>query len=412
MTDVNASSRDAFGDRQGGQRQDATAVRRTEPKGSDWKFRLRGEILGRDALPRLLPAWDDLCGRSAEDNVYYAPRYAQALLESVERHANIGFAVVWDEKKLAAILPFTSSKLAIPCLQPAARAWQSKYTFSCMPVLDAGRKTEAAAALVEVLASIRRGEWIIPRVNIDGEACRAMIAALEERGSPWVFSDRFERAVLDAGGTFDEHMKRHVSSNRRKGLARNRRRLEELGKVEHQSHRSGAGLDQAVSAFLRIEASGWKGKQGTALACADETRIFALKAFTGDDANSICRADVLTLDSTPIAVSLIALAGRTGFAVKGCYDEAYRGYGAGLLLEAEVMRGFLSEGYASRLDSATDGTHVLDSLWPGRIEVADLMFSFAPRFPRSRLSMLRRSNMAKHRVKAGLKSCLVKLSGS
>lgn len=420
MIDVSASSRGPFSGKRGSHRRDAIAVPgitpeaadKKQPRGPDRKLSLRGEVLGRDTLPMLLPAWEDLCGRSVEDNVYYSPRYARALLESVERHTNIDFALVWDEKRLVAILPFTRPKFAIPCLQPAARAWQSKYTFSCMPLLDALRTTEAAGALVDVLASIRGGEWIVPRVNAQGKACQAVVAALDGRGLPWVFSDRFQRASLDAGSTFDEHMKRHVSSNRRKGLARTRRRLEELGKIEHQSHCSGAGLDRAVLAFLKIEASGWKGKRGTALACDEETRKFALHAFTGEEANSICRADVLTLDGAPIAVSLIASAGRTGFAVKSCYDEAYRSYGAGLLLEAEVIRGFLSGDYASRLDSATDGTHVLDSLWPGRIEVADLMFSLAPRSPELRLSVLQRSNRVKRSIKAGMKSCLVKLRGS
>ena len=40
------------------------------------------EVLARDALPTLVPAWQDLCARSVEDNVYYSPRYAQALLQS------------------------------------------------------------------------------------------------------------------------------------------------------------------------------------------------------------------------------------------------------------------------------------------------------------------------------------------
>ncbi len=364
---------------------------------------LRGEALERDAVPALLPAWQDLCGRTVEDNVYYSPRYAQALLKSVERDKDGGFAVVWDESRLVAVLPFMSPKFAIPVLRPAGRAWQSKYTFSCTPLLDKSLKTEAAEALVNVLGSISEGEWIIPTVNTEGEACRSMIAALVRRGTPWVFSNHFHRATLEAGGTFDEHMNGHVCSKRRKSLARNRRRLEELGQVEHESHSFGAGLERAVSAFLEIEANGWKGKRGTALACEEKTRQFATNAFTGEEANSICRADVLTLDGAPIAVSLIVLAGRTGFAVKSSYDESYRSYSPGLLLETEVIRSFLSGNWAGRLDSATSGTHVLESLWPGRIEVADLMFSLSPRNSELRLSALQISNRMRRNIRTGLK---------
>jgi CelD/BcsL family acetyltransferase involved in cellulose biosynthesis len=368
-----------------------------------WNLDLRGEVLGRDALPVLLPAWENLCARSVEDNVYYSPRYARALLASVERDTKVVFAVVWDGMRLVALLPFTRPKFAIPLLQPAGWAWQSKYTFSCMPLLDKLRKTEAAAALLDVLASVSPAEWIIPTVNTEGEACRALLAALERRGRPSVLLHHFQRAILDAGSTFDEHMNHHVSSKRRKDLERNRRRLEELGKVGHESHRFGEGLDRAVSAFLKIEASGWKGKQGTALACDEKTRKFAKDVFSGVEANSICRADILTLNGAPIAVSLMTLAGHTGFTVKCSYDEAYRSYSAGLLLEIEVIRSFLSENWASRLDSATAGTHVIDGLWPGRIEVADLIFSLSPRYPALRLSALQISDQTRRNIRAGIK---------
>src|SRR4051794_13896568 len=101
-----------------------------------WKLGLRGEVLGRDALPMLLPAWDDLCRRSVEDNVYYSPRYARALLESVAKDERIAFAVVWGDMRLVALLPVTLPQFAIPAVRPQGRAWHTKYTFSCMPLLD------------------------------------------------------------------------------------------------------------------------------------------------------------------------------------------------------------------------------------------------------------------------------------
>ena len=374
------------------------------------KMGLKYQVVGRDALAALVPAWEDLCSRSVEDNVYYSPRYARALLESVALDQKVSFALVWDEHRLLAMLPFMRVKPAIPLFRPAGEAWQTKYTFSCMPLLDTLHKTEAAEVLLDGLASISQGEWVIPNVNSHGGACQALIAALGGRGLPFAFAERFERASFEAGVSFDEHMQRHVSSNRRKGLARNRRRLEQLGKVEHKSHCSGEGLQRTVSVFLKIEASGWKGKRGTALACDEQTRKFALAAFTGDDANSICRADVLTLDDVPIAVSLVASAGRTGFAVKSTYDETYRSYSAGLLLELEIVRSFLAEKWASRLDAATSGTHVLDSLWLGRIEVADLLFSLSPRHPELRLCAFRLCDHVKRSVRRAIKKALKRIS--
>lgn len=376
----------------------------------DWKLRLCSEVLGREALPTLAPAWDDLCARAIEDNVYYSPRYARALIDNIEHDRSLRFAAVWQGPKLVALLPFTCSKIELPFLGTAARAWQTDYTFGCAPLLDRMCSAEAAAGLIDLLSTIKEGEWIIPTMNAHGAACRVMIEALENYDRPWRFSNAFQRASLESGGSFDGHMQTHLSSKRRRELARNRRRLEENGKVAHESHRSGAGLTQAVEAFLKIEASGWKGQRGTALMCLPETRQFALDAFAASSGDSICRADVLTLNGTSIAVSLTAFAGRTGFTVKCTYDEAYRTYSPGLLLEVEIIRSFLTERWAERLDAATNGAHVIDSLWPGRTEVADLMFTLAPRQASLRLSVLACAVHATHAAKTAVKA-LVQRNG-
>jgi len=73
----------------------------------EWKLGLKGEVVRRDAVPMLLPAWEDLCARSAEDNVYYSPRYALALLDNAGRNEDVRFAVVWDQSTLVALLPLS-----------------------------------------------------------------------------------------------------------------------------------------------------------------------------------------------------------------------------------------------------------------------------------------------------------------
>lgn len=368
---------------------------------------MKGRVFTREMWAEIVPAWQDLVQRCAEDNVYYSPKYSLALSQSVEENTNAALATVWDGNQLVALLPFTlKGSFAFP-FSAAGQAWRSKFTFSCMPLLDREKIDDAAAALLDLLAQIDRREWMLPTVNVHGPASRAVISALENRGQPWSFLNGFNRAVLNAGLTFDEHQKRHMSANRRKSLARNRRRLNELGKIEHECHIDGPNLLRAVSAFLDIEASGWKGRRGTALAGSEKTRAFALKAFTGP--NSICRADVLNLDGTPIAVSLVATVGQTGFAVKAAYDENYRTYSPGLLLELELIRSFLSKSWARQVDGATAGHHVLDEMWSDTIEVADLLFSLNSRFPRARLSALQRSSRAQSVLKNRARSVLSRL---
>src|SRR4029077_7046693 len=123
-------------------------------------------------------------------------------------------AVVWDGPELVAMLPFVRPSLHLPLLQAGARAWQSTYSFSCTPVLDRPRKDDAASALLDVLASACAGEWMVPRVNTDGEGWPAFLTGLERKAAPWRFAGAFSRASLTGGSSFEEHMDRHVSAKR------------------------------------------------------------------------------------------------------------------------------------------------------------------------------------------------------
>jgi hypothetical protein len=99
----------------------------------------------------------------------------------------------------------------------------------------------------------------------------------------------------------------------------------------------------------------------------------------------------------------MTLAGHTGFTVKCTYDEEYRSYSAGLLLELEVIRSFLSGKWLDRLDAATAGHHVIDTLWSTRVEVADLIFSLAPSNAALRLALLQKCEHSKSVLKATVK---------
>jgi CelD/BcsL family acetyltransferase involved in cellulose biosynthesis len=374
-----------------------------------WSARTRDEIVDREMICNLIPAWEDLCRRAVEDNVYFSPRYARALLNSVERNSSVCFALAWDGTRLIGLLPFVKSKFSIPIIGSLGHAWQSKYTFGCMPLLDKDHPVDAAKRLLEVIATVGEEEWIIPAVNIGGRACEALTAALRSRGQPNLFMNKFQRASLDANLDYDQHMRTGIAGKRRRELSRMRRRLSQLGKVTHEHHDSGPALDNAIAAFLKIEASGWKGRRGTALACSEDMKQFALEAFTGLQTPSVCRADMLRLDDQPVAVGITVFAGRTGFTVKCAYDESYRSYAVGLQLELEVMRSFLSERWADRLDGATSDAHVIDTLWPGRMEVADMIFSLSARSSEWRIAAIQRVGDLKSSSKHAAKTVLERL---
>ena len=363
-------------------------------------------VYGREGLQDLLPHWRDLAMRAAEDCVYYSPDYALALLGSVAARTKVRIVTCWSGGRLMGLLPVVLQPLPVPGLIAAGAAWQTDYTFSCTPLLDGIQTTAAAESLVTALASLKPGEWVLPDINTEAPAARALLAALAKRGAPWRIENDFERASLSTGLSFEEHMQSRVASKRRRELARNRRRLEDIAPLTLRTETHGKGLADAAQAFLALEASGWKGERGTALACAPDTKRFAELAFGNAAEEGRARIDLLLLDGKPIAAGCIVFAGRTGFTVKGAYDEAYASHSAGLVLEQEVIKSFLTGKWDDRLDAATNGSHVIDYLWPDRVKVGTLSFSLARRGADARLAALSRTNAHLRNAKAKLKALL------
>jgi CelD/BcsL family acetyltransferase involved in cellulose biosynthesis len=364
----------------------------------------RFELMDARSVGDMIGPWKDLCSRAADDNAYYAPTYATALLKTISA-GEVTFVLAWEDDDLIGLLPVTRQRFPLPFPGSGGSAWRTKYTFGCMPLIDRDRADAAAQMLLDGMSTLGRGEWVLPTVNTGGAACAALIRSLNHRNAPWMFANAFQRASLEPECSYDEYASRHIAPKRRKGIERNQRRLQELGKLEFQSHTRGAGLEQAVSAFLEVEAAGWKGRTGTALACDPAGIAFARAAFAGEGGSN-CRADLLLLDGRAIAVGLTIFGGRTGFTIKGCYDEELRSFSPGLVLELEVIRSLLTDRWADRLDAATAGSHVIDGLWSDRIEVADLAFSLAPRHGRARLNALGKIMAARRRLKSTARSLL------
>ena len=331
-------------------------------------------ILDTAGLLALGSEWEELVENAFEENAYYCRKYCNALLNHIEKRPLKAIAV-WKGNNLIALWPFVSDRLHWCGLISLNKAWTTDYTTTSIPLIDRRSVNEAVCALLDAMGTTHTGSdvWLLPNISLDGPVNRALKTEMSKQSLPSQTFDPFERAVLTKRGTFEEHMKEHVSKKRRKDLRRNRKRLDELGEVTWTAHESGPELDAAIDAFLKIEASGWKGDRGTALDCTDATRAFAKEAFGNTKGNSITRADVLRLDGKPVAINLTLITGNTGFTIKCAYDDAYKGQSVGLLLEEEMIRSVLEDDWVERLDSSAVSGHLITSFWNGTIEIGDIL---------------------------------------
>jgi hypothetical protein len=280
-------------------------------------------------------------------------------------------------ERLVALLPVAASGVRLG-LRRRPGAWTSPYAVGTTPLLDRDLVEPAGGALLDGLAALARGgAFAWPLLSLETPVGRTLRDIIARRGWPHAVEDAFARAVLDRRESYDAYAA-ELGRNRRKGMRRLRARLEEAGALEHVAVMDGEALPSAVEAFLALEASGWKGRAGTALAARADTAAFARRLFGGADGPVRARADLLTLDGRPIAASLALVCGGTAHLLKTAYDESLRRLAPGLVLEDAIVRGLHETGFARRLDSAGTEGCVLESLYPDRETVATLVFATGP----------------------------------
>jgi len=151
-------------------------------------------------------------------------------------------------------------------------------------------------------------------------------------------SEGYTRAVMRRAADAETYLKSTLSSDTRGEARRSEKRLAELGRVEHRVLKPGDDVSRWIGEFLDLEASGWKGKNGSALACTKENHRFAVDVFTrGFELGRLVMVG-LDLDGKPAARYSAFTGGAGAFAFKTAYDEGVRRMGPGILAELDMIR--------------------------------------------------------------------------
>jgi CelD/BcsL family acetyltransferase involved in cellulose biosynthesis len=126
----------------------------------------------------------------------------------------------------------------------------------------------------------------------------------------------------------------------RQNLRRRRRRMAEQGEVRYVllDGKDAAKLDEGLADFLCIEASGWKGRGGTAIAQRPELVGFYAQIARDAAKRGALALGFLELGGKRIAAHLSVIHGGKHYLLKLGYDETLRELSPGQQLTAEAMR--------------------------------------------------------------------------
>lgn len=320
----------------------------------------------------LTPEWNALARSAASPNPFFEPWFLLPALRRFDADGAIDLALMFDDGRLVALMPVWCDPSYHGRRLPHLSAWVHPNSFCGVPLIEPGFEENFWNAYIAA-ADARAGRALflqVPQLPVESSAYGALVTVCERSGRPSWMVHREHRAVLRRGLPSDAFAVAALSAKKRKELRRQRKRLDELGEVTIERARDEAGLEEWIDRFLLLEARGWKGSRGSALASDPRTAALFREALAGAaEARLLERLD-LSLGGEPIAMLVNFLTAPGGFAFKTTFDESFARYSPGVLLQLENLA-LLDDPHIDWCDSCAAADHpMIERIWRDRREIA------------------------------------------
>jgi Acetyltransferase (GNAT) domain len=325
-------------------------------------------------------AWESLAVNAMEPNPFYEPWFLLPAIDSFGCNQSLIFVLVYAEirgkaSQLCAFFPLVRCYNYRGLPVPHLRLWKHLHCFLCTPLLRRPYAKQCLSLFHDWLADEGRAsmmEW--GTIAGDGPFYRTLSEALQCTGRASCLTYSYERAMLRPRIDGEAYIGEALSKKTLTDLRRLGKRLGELGELRYTTLEPGTAAEPWIETFLRLEASGWKGRRGSALNCSEEGRSFFTKAALQAAQRGKAMMLALELNGEPIAMKCNFLAQSGGYTFKMAYDERYARYSPGMLLELENIREFHRRESLRWMDSCAEANHpLMNRVWLDRQSIAKVL---------------------------------------
>lgn len=323
---------------------------------------------------------DFLSNRAIEPNVFFTGRFLAPAMPRLEDRV-IRLAVIRDNgersSRIRFLMPFSIEKPGFSIGATIIRAWSNPFGPLGVPLLDAEDAAETISNLYEALAAPSSGLppiLVLPDVRLKGKFAQLARAVAIGENLPLTVTDTFSRPMLESLLDGPTYLREAISPPHLKELRRQWNNLGKQGRLIYSVARQPEEIRLRMEEFLALEASGWKGRERSAMIMDRFRAAFAREAITNlAEADSV-RIHSLNLDGKAIAAMVVFLMAGEAFTWKTAYDERYAKYSPGKLLLAELTEWHLDDANIARSDSCAVPDHpIMARLWQEREEMGTLV---------------------------------------
>jgi hypothetical protein len=319
---------------------------------------------GRDAFNSLEREWNAALARGPRDEPMLRHEWIRAWIENFAPGATLRTFVARTGKELHVAVPLVESRDrdADTCFVPLT-TW-------ALPVNDhsqrggillGARGIEALPAVFHAIVAATgwdrlrlrdlphgAAEWTIRDL---AEAAGLRCGIWTSLESPYRTLPELPKPVLVANGGKKQKpsqppqsrydlVEASVDAKFRQNLRRRKRRLAEQGETRYVlvDGKDATALDTALADFFTIEASGWKGRGGTAIAQRPELVGFYTQIARDAAKRGALALGFLEHKGVRIAAHLSVVHGGKHYLVKLGYDESFHEYSPGQQLTSAAIR--------------------------------------------------------------------------
>ncbi|MCG7504595.1 GNAT family N-acetyltransferase [Mesorhizobium retamae] len=333
----------------------------------------------------LVEELDYLCNRTVEPNVFFNPRFLAPAMPRLE-DKEVRLAVIRDgnehRSRLRLLVPFSVERPGIPLAAAIMRTWASPFGPVGTPLVD---RDDPIGVIEDFFSMLSRPHLKLPKVfafpdmRLDGSMASLLRALAEARNLPLVITGETQRPVLQSKLDGETYLKQSLRSHHYREFRRLKRRLGETGELRHEVARGPEEIRRAIENFLTLEASGWKGRERTAMAIDRFRAAFAREAVHRLAEQDMCRIHSLTLDGRTIASLIVFVEAGHAYTWKTAYDETLATFSPGTLLMIEVTKQHLDDPNIVMTDSCAVPDHpVMSRLWMERRPVGTFVIGLTP----------------------------------
>lgn len=302
----------------------------------------RGDV---QLVEQLAGEWRELCKEGPRDEPFFRPEWIAAYLRAFEPRTPVLLATAHSGERLRAVLPLIE-KDTFFCGIPARilRGAGNEHSGRFDLLRSAGEDGDHAVRLIwDALKG--RTDWDLielPYVPEGGAAEQLLRLASDDGFLTGQYESYRSPYISLVGSDRADLIPRR--SDFRHNLRRRLRRAQEKWNVHLR--RIDRPDPVALNRFYELEASGWKGKEKTAITCSASPRRFYDEIASVGSRFGYFSLYLLNFDDTLVAGHFGLSYQGHYYSAKVAYDETYGFYGPGHLIIEAILRDILAQGFS------------------------------------------------------------------